>query len=67
MQKALPSTAVCLATAVLFSAAVGIAQESRKGLGDAFFEDVTHRAGIVYRHHPRRFDNPYASILLVPP
>src|SRR3984885_8681874 len=28
-----------------------------------WFEDVTHKAGILYRHHPRQFDNPYATIM----
>jgi hypothetical protein len=34
--------------------------------GDAsgkWFEDVTHRAGILYRHHPRQFNNSYAAIM----
>jgi len=34
--------------------------------GDAsrpWFEDVTHKAVILYRHHPRQFDNPYATIM----
>ena len=29
----------------------------------AWFEDVTHKAGIRYRHHPRQFSNPYAAIM----
>lgn len=29
----------------------------------AWFEDVTHKAGILYRHHPRQFNNPYAAIM----
>src|SRR5438132_14340253 len=29
----------------------------------AWFEDVTHKAGIVFRHHTRRFNNPYAEIM----
>src|SRR5215468_10142966 len=29
----------------------------------AWFEDVTHKAGVSARHHPRRFDNPYAEIM----
>ncbi len=29
----------------------------------AWFEDVTHKAGILYRHHPRQFSNPYAAIM----
>jgi hypothetical protein len=29
----------------------------------AWFEDVTRQAGIHYRHHTRRFDNPYADIM----
>jgi hypothetical protein len=28
-----------------------------------WFEDVTHKAGIRYRHHPRQFNNPYAAIM----
>jgi hypothetical protein len=28
-----------------------------------WFEDVTHKAGVLYRHHPRQFDNPYATIM----
>src|SRR5579864_633111 len=28
-----------------------------------WFEDVTHKAGIRYRHHTRRFSNPYAEIM----
>jgi hypothetical protein len=28
-----------------------------------WFEDITQKAGIAYRHHARRFDNPYAEIM----
>src|SRR6516165_6676066 len=28
-----------------------------------WFEDVTRKAGINYRHHTRRFNNPYAEIM----
>mgnify|MGYP001793705923 CR=1 FL=1 len=38
------------------------AQAPAKASG-AFFEDVTHRAGIIYRHHPRQFANPYTAIM----
>src|ERR1051326_3098082 len=28
-----------------------------------WFEDITRKAGITYRHHTRRFENPYAEIM----
>jgi hypothetical protein len=40
------------------------AQTSNSGdAGLPWFEDVTHKAGILYRHHPRQFENPYATIM----
>ena len=64
MQRAFPSlTAISLAAIGLFSAGQAIAQIPPKATGGAFFEDVTHRAGILYRHHPRQFNNPYSSIM----
>ena len=47
----------------LFSADKPVAQVPGKATGGAFFEDVTHKAGILYHHHPRQFNNPYASIM----
>jgi len=64
MLRALPShRGFCFASATLLSAGLALAQGTGQTAGGAFFEDVTHRAGILYRHHPRQFDNPYASIM----
>jgi hypothetical protein len=30
---------------------------------ERWFEDVTHKAGIHFRHHTRNFENPYAEIM----
>jgi hypothetical protein len=51
-----------MALVAFFSASQAFAQTTGK-TGGAFFEDVTHQAGILYRHHPRQFDNPYAAIM----
>jgi ASPIC and UnbV/FG-GAP-like repeat len=37
-------------------------EESTQDSGP-WFVDVTHKAGILYRHHPRQFDNQYAGIM----
>jgi hypothetical protein len=63
MQRFLPSlTVVLLVSAALLSGGLGVAQAPGKPNG-MYFEDVTHKAGILYRHHPREFDNPYGSIM----
>jgi hypothetical protein len=36
---------------------------SPDGASRPWFEDVTYKAGILYRHHPRQFANPYATIM----
>jgi len=50
--------------AAVLGASPAIAQTIGPSSADRpWFEDVTHKAGILYRHHPRQFDNPYATIM----
>ena len=50
---------VALAVAIPAGAQAVAAADAQR----SWFEDVTHKAGILYRHHPRQFDNPYANIM----
>jgi len=48
----------------MLGASPAVAQTLDSGsAGRPWFEDVTHKAGILYRHHPRKFDNPYAAVM----
>ena len=47
----------------LLTIVVGAKRPEAQESNSAYFEDVTHTAGILYRHHLRQFDNPYASIM----
>lgn len=53
--------ATLMAIVVTGSTAAQTANSEEASRG--WFEDVTHKAGILYRHHPRQFDNPYATIM----
>jgi hypothetical protein len=53
-----------VALVTIFVTSSTVAQRSNSGeAGHPWFEDVTHKAGILYRHHPRQFDNAYATIM----
>jgi hypothetical protein len=54
-----PMAIVALAVAISAGAQVVAAADAQH----PWFEDVTHKAGILYRHHPRQFDNAYANIM----
>jgi hypothetical protein len=54
-----PMAIVALAVAIPAGAQAVTAADAQH----PWFEDVTHKAGILYRHHPRQFDNPYANIM----
>jgi ASPIC and UnbV/FG-GAP-like repeat len=63
MRRFSPSPSGLFAALVcVLGAGLAIAQTPAKERR-AFFEDVTRKAGITYRHHPRQFDNPYAAIM----
>jgi hypothetical protein len=47
----------------LLTIVVGAKRPEAPESNSAYFEDITHTAGILYRHRLRRFDNPYASIM----
>ena len=53
---ALPRVAVSIA----FLAVAGLAATK---LGERWFDDVTQRAGVNYKHTNRSFKNPYAHIM----
>ena len=54
---------VWLASSVLLPNAAFAKWAQNADSSGAYFEDVTHQSGILYRHHLRQFDNPYASIM----
>jgi hypothetical protein len=63
MRRSQCSAFLTLLVAVLSaSPAISHTPDSGPAAGP-WFEDVTHKAGILYRHHPRQFDNPYATIM----
>ena len=43
--------------------ALGLGHHRGEARNQRWFEDVTHKSGINYRHHSRHFDNPYAEIM----
>src|SRR6266852_9321443 len=64
MPRVLCSSSLFVVLMVLAVTRSTSAQTTSSGdAGRPWFEDVTHKAGILYRHHPRQFDNPYASIM----
>jgi hypothetical protein len=52
-----------LAVIAVISASVAALRSATAAGGQPWFEDVTHKAGINYRHHPRQFNNRYAAIM----
>jgi hypothetical protein len=64
MARSLCSLSLFVALMAISVTGSTTAQTSNSGdAGRPWFEDVTHKAGILYRHHPRQFDNPYATIM----
>src|SRR5947207_10974829 len=56
------STSAAMVMALIAISAGAQAPDSGDA-GRSWFEDVTHKAGILYRHHPRQFENAYATIM----
>jgi hypothetical protein len=63
MLRSRRSVSLVVLAAVLFASSGGAQISESSNANRPWFEDVTHNAGILYRHHPRLFDNPYAAIM----
>jgi hypothetical protein len=61
LRRGRPSSWVTLLAVILGS--VVVLRSANATGGQPWFEDVTHKAGLRYRHHPRQFHNPYAAIM----
>jgi ASPIC and UnbV/FG-GAP-like repeat len=64
MPRSLCSLSLFVALMAISVTGSTAAQTSNSGdAGRPWFEDVTQKAGILYRHRPRQFENPYATIM----